>query len=161
VVSRRRAVLACGSRAAEPSRCYAVDIASAKVEPVTPEGTQDGTVSRDGKIVIALGATGKYLLYPLDGSAPRPLPGAQPDERPIQWGSDGRSVLMGNFSSVPGHVTRVDVATGARTSVAELAPGDRSGALFIYAAGLSADERSYAYSLVRSRSYLYEAVPGR
>ena len=46
-------VLVCGSRAAEPSRCFAVDLAGGEPKPVTPEGTTDGQVSPEGTRVLA------------------------------------------------------------------------------------------------------------
>jgi Tol biopolymer transport system component len=154
-------ILVCGSRAAEPSRCFALDLDGGLPRPVTPEGTSDGWVSPDGKTALALSPSGKYVLYPLDGSAPRPVPPMTPRDRILGWSSDGRSIVVGALSSVPARVEKLALATGARTPVVDLAPADRSGALFIYWAGFSDDERSYAYSLVRNHSYLYEVAPGR
>ena len=154
-------ILVCGSRAAEPSRCFALDLDGGEPRPVTPDGTADGWVSPDGTTALALDPSGKYLLYPLDGSAPRPIPPMTPRERVLAWSADGRSILVGALSSVPARVAKLALATGTRTQVADLAPADRSGALFIYWAGFSADERCYAYSLVRNHSYLYEVAPGR
>jgi hypothetical protein len=111
--------------------------------------------------VLARDASAKCVLYPLNGSAPAPVPGIEANDRILHWSTDGRSVLVGELSSVPARVDRVVLATGARSPVAELAPADRAAASYIYSASFSADERSHAYSLVRNRSYLYEVKAGR
>ena len=153
--------LVCGSRAAEPSRCFSVDIAGGEPKPVTPEGTTDGWVSPDGTTVLARDASAKFVVYPLNGSAPSPAPGIGISERVLHWSADGRSVLVGDLSSVPARVDKLMLGTGARSRFVELAPVNRAAASYIYAAAFSADERAYAYSLVRNRSYLYEVSAGR
>jgi hypothetical protein len=77
----------------------------------------------------------------------------------VHWSADGRSILIGTLSTVPVRIDRLTLATGARTPFVELAPSDRSGALYTYEAAFSEDERAYAYSVVRDRSYLYEVIP--
>ncbi len=154
-------VLVCGSRAAEPSRCFAVDLAGGEPKPVTPEGTTDGQVSPEGTRVIAKDGSAKFAVYAMDGSAPSPVPAISAAERILHWSSDGRSVLVADLSGVPARVDRLVLATGARSFFIELAPENRAAASYIYSASFSADERSYAYSLLRNRSSLYEVKVGR
>jgi len=153
--------LVCGSLTTEPQRCFAVDLAGGSPRPVTPEGTSEGTVSPDGKTVIAADASGRRNLYPLDGSAPRPVPGLAPHERVVHWNSDSASILVAVLASVPFKVEKVNLTTGARSPVAELAGAAGPGALYVYGAGFIDDGRYYAYSLTRSRSYLYDVRPQR
>ena len=154
-------ILVCGTVADHASRCFALDLAGGAPRPVTPEGTTTGIPSPDGKTIIAVDASGQYVSYPEDGAASHPVPGMKPGERIVHWSTDGRSILVGALSSVPVHIDRLMLATGARTPFVELAPVDRSGALYTYEAAFSEDERAYAYSVVRDRSYLYEVNPAQ
>ena len=151
----------CGTVADRASRCFALDLAGGAPRPVTPEGTTTGIASPDGKTIIAVDSSGRYVSYPEDGAASHPVPGMKPGERIAHWSTDGRSILVGALSTVPVHIDRLMLATGARTPFVELAPVDRSGALYSYEAAFSEDERAYAYSVVRDRSYLYEVSPAR
>jgi hypothetical protein len=50
---------------------------------------------------------------------------------------------------------RLDLATGTRTLLREVGPADRSGVAVITPVLLSADEKSFAYSVLRQADYLF------
>jgi len=56
---------------------------------------------------------------------------------------------------IPTRVDRLDLATGQRTLLRELAPADRAGVKRFNGVSFSADEQSYAYGLTRIVRSLY------
>jgi serine/threonine protein kinase len=147
-------ILACGNQAGRPTRCYVQDIAGGAPRPVTPEGTASGFPSPDGKEILAQDAAGTFSVYPLAGGLARPVQGLSPEDVLIRWSSDGRSVYAFGNSQVPAQVVRVDLSTGRRTLVRELAPVDRVGVYRIMQVALAEGAKSYAYSYDRGVSSL-------
>jgi len=80
------------------------------------------TVSPDGRLAATTGADGRVLLVPLDGGAPRLLPGGEVNEVPVQWSPDGRSLYCQRRGRIPAQVFEVDVASGRRRLWATIRP---------------------------------------
>jgi hypothetical protein len=122
-------------------RTWLLDVASGAMRAVTPEGVA-GLVT-DGTSVIA-----RRAFYPLDGSAPHPVPFLHPGDFPIRF--DGRTIdVLGDS------VERIDLATGARTIA--FTPGAAKPRETVYTAPpiVSADGRTYAYTYFSITSNLY------
>ena len=157
-----RRILACGHEVGHAVRCYVQDVAGGAPRPLTPEGTTDGLVSPDGREVLVRESHGGLKIYPVDGSAPRSVPGATAEDFVGRWSADGKSLLVCNlFASVPLPIDRLDLATGRREAFRQLGPADPVGAVQIYPIALSADGKSYAYSLRRMMSHLFLASGAR
>jgi Tol biopolymer transport system component len=161
MTSDGRGVVFCGSELGKPSRCYVRELESGVTRAVTPEGTDRGILSPDGRIIVARGTDGRYQRYPLDGSHPVPVSGLEAVDVIISFRPDGRSLLVFGLWQIPARVESLDLETGRRTLIRELAPADRIGAVAFYGVDFSADEKSYAYCLDRSIAALYavEGVP--
>jgi hypothetical protein len=151
-----RRLLVCGNEPGRASRCYAQEVNGGALHPLTPEGTGSGWVSPDGRSLLGRTGAGAFLLYPL-GSAgePRALPHLTRDDLVIRWSGDGRSLLVYRANVLPVRVEKVDVASGRRTLLRELAPADRSGVTGITGVSFSSDERWYAYSYSRDAAQLF------
>jgi hypothetical protein len=83
------------------------------------------------------------------------VPGLTMDDQVIRWSADGRSLYFFRPSNVPFRLERLDLASGRRELVREVAPADRSGVFRISGAALTDDTKSYAYSYDRMRSQLF------
>jgi hypothetical protein len=142
-------VLACGNEVGQASRCYVQELTGGSPHAVTPLGTTRGLASPDGNSILARESGGKFLIYPLTGGPPRPVPGTMPDEQVIRWSLDGRSVLIYRHGIVPARVERLELATGKRTLVRQLAPPSQAGVLDILSVAFDDDEQSYAYTYNR------------
>jgi serine/threonine protein kinase/Tol biopolymer transport system component len=144
---------------AEPGhrwRSYLVDPQGGTSRPVTPEGITGSLVTSDGKFLLAADAKRKVALYPLaGGDAQKPGFELGPDEGPIRFLSDGKSLLLRNRSALPLQVSRLDLATGKRQPWRQIAPADPAGVQRIVTLQFSADGKSYVYSLGRALSDLY------
>jgi Tol biopolymer transport system component len=146
--------------AAEPGherRVYVQDIdaPSSAPRPVTPEGTFGSLVTPDGKWVLATDAHHQRWLFPIAGGEPQKLSfDIPPGETVLSFFDNGKSLLL-RTRALPLKITRVDLATGKREPFKEIVPADPAGAQSIPYIKLSADGKSYAYSLGRQLSDLY------
>ncbi|HKW87576.1 MAG TPA: protein kinase [Candidatus Acidoferrales bacterium] len=147
-------VVACGNEPGHRTRCYVQDIAQSAPQPVTPEGTTGGFVSPDGKELLAQDADGKFLIYPLAGGPAQAVPGLAAVDVVIRWSADARSVFVYGKSVVPARVEQIELSTGHRTLMRELAPADRTGVYRIMDVALSDSGKSYAYAYERTLSTL-------
>jgi len=122
--------------------------------PISPSGEVDGfAVSPDGS-TVALTLDRKPMLIKLSDGTPRPLPSGKYYELPIAWSSDGKSVFMADML-VGSEISRLDVATGARTPWKTLLPSDSAGVTRVTTVRMIDGGRSYAYSYVRRLSQLF------
>ena len=148
-------VLVCGNEAGKASRCYAQDISGGLPRPVTPEGTTNGWVSPDGLQVLCSKPDGTYSIQRTEGGTAQPVTGLTPDDQVVRWSADGRSAYVFRGVSLPFQLDRLDLASGRRDLIREVAPADRAGVLQGVMAALTDDTRSYAYQYSRMTSQLF------
>lgn len=145
-----------GAELVHARRTYAVDIATGKATPLTPEGVLSRALSKDGMELAAQDLSGSITIYSLQGKPPHSVPGTA-DMLPLEWSADGRSLFTAIPDEVPGRVLRVDVATGRQELVRRLVPGDSGGVYSTWNIHISPDGRSYVYSYRQTLSRLYVA----
>ncbi len=154
-----RRVLISGDEAGRDTRFYVQDINGGAPRAVTPEGTRDGRLSPDGKLILAHGPGGKYSVYPIDGGEPRSVPWLTDADVVIQWGADSRFVLAYHGSAIPCRVERVNLETGRRELFAEMAPPNQTGLLSVRPTFITDDQQSYAYTTYRQVSTMFVTEP--
>jgi eukaryotic-like serine/threonine-protein kinase len=143
-----------GAENGKPPRIYMLDLAAGKVRPVTPEGTTNPFLSPDGRSLIAKTAPHKFVLYPLDGGAPRPVMGLEADEIPVQFGASGKLYTWNG--AFPAHIMLVDLASGERQLAATLTPADPAGVLYGEVLA-TPDGKTFAYRYRRAVTNLFLA----
>jgi eukaryotic-like serine/threonine-protein kinase len=113
-------------------------------------------VSPDGRHILLARADRKppYSLFAVEGGAEQPVPALTVEDRPLAWSPDGRSVIV-RSRMTPVIVERVDLASGARERLYEIAPADGAGAGHVGWLAVTPDGRHYAYSFHRTLSDLY------
>ena len=140
-------------------RLFTQDAAGGEPRPVTPEGVEllrtGKPVSPDGRHVIAAGADGVPVLYPLAGGDPVAVPGLGESDVPIAWTPDGRELLVARYDDTPPRVERMDIATGRSRPWSGLGRATPSGLIGDYRLLVTPDGEAYAYSYVRAMSDLY------
>jgi hypothetical protein len=116
-------------------------------------------VSPDGRRVIARPARGVAVEFSIDGDGPRPVPGLESTDLPLQFDRDGGHIYVQAGQTIPSPVYQVDIVTGERTLWLELSPGDAAGVFAVDRVRISADGGAYIYSIRREVSSL-EIVDG-
>jgi eukaryotic-like serine/threonine-protein kinase len=138
-----------------PPQTFLLDVHGGTPRALTPEGIIGFRVSPDGKQLLAADAQRQRWLYPIAGGEPQKLNfPTNLDERVLGFTADGRGLLMRTVS-IPVKISRVDLATGHRDPLKEIIPADMAGVEGIPSLKLSADGKSYAYSIARVLSDLY------
>jgi serine/threonine protein kinase len=141
-------------------QCFAWDARRGTVQPVCPEGTPDTVayiVSPDGKKVLGPKANGGWIVYSVDGAAPREALGIESDEFPMNWRTDNRSAFVrpNRESTASIAVTVVDLVTGKRSAWKEIRPAQP--VVEIHDLYITPDGAGYAYNFVLVQSDLYVA----
>ncbi len=154
-------ILINGSEPGRGPRLFVQDISGGKPRPITPEGVSITmqTVSPDGRSIMARGPDGRIAIYPAEpGGEPRPVPGLDPEDIPIRWTADGRSLYVSRLSALPGIIDVVEIASGRRTTWKQFQPLDPSGVEQAGPAMISPDGTTYVYSFRRVLGDLFLAT---
>jgi hypothetical protein len=152
-----RRFLICGSEASRPPRCYEQPMAGGPPVPITPDDVVQAWIARDSRTLLLRTTSGAKGIFVIGGRAAQPAAGLLADDTVITWSQDGRSVFVQAHSGLggPARVERVDITTGARAFVRELAPPDQSGTVSVYVQQWIDDGKGYVYRYVRQLSKLF------
>jgi Tol biopolymer transport system component len=150
-----KSILISGHEAGKASRCYMQDVTGGVPRPVTPEATANGAVSPDGARIVFSKPDGTYFVQSIEGGSAVAVPGLSPDDQVIRWSADGLFLYVFRSDTFPFRLERLDLASGRRALVREVAPVDRTGALQCDGAALTDDFKSYAYSFSRMTSNMF------
>ncbi len=150
-----KSVLVVGNEAGRVSRCYAQDLSGGLPRAVTKEAATRGWVSPDGLQIVYATPAGTYSIQRVDGESAGIVPGLTPDDLVIGWSADGRALHLLRAADLPYRFERLDLASGQRELIHEVAPVDRTGVLGRGSAALTDDNKTYAYSYRRMTSQLY------
>ncbi|MFZ1999583.1 MAG: winged helix-turn-helix domain-containing protein [Candidatus Sulfotelmatobacter sp.] len=146
-----------GNEQGRPWRTWMQNLDGGPPTPVTPEGTAGRWISKEGNLLAAPDADQTIWLYPLDGGQPRIVSKLAPGEEIICWTADSRALLVFKYA-VPSEVHRIEIATGRRRMLVQLAPSDTAGVTVVGPVLMTPDARSYVYNYSRVLSDLYVAA---
>jgi hypothetical protein len=149
----RRLVATCreGDRLLRP---FVKSVDGGESRALAPEGTYCSAVSPDGSEVACKDPSGEGWIYPVAGGAPRPIPGLEHAEVPIQWAEDGESLFINTGLLQPlRRIVRLDLESGERVLVKELKPEDPG--LEGIDPRITPDGRTYAYGYQACLGTLY------
>jgi len=138
-------LLVCGNEPGKAARCYVRPLGDGPQRPLTLEGTDNGFVSPDGQQVVAHLTSGSYQVYPVQGGAPRSIPSLGAGDEVLGWSPDSRALRIRQVGEIPVRVEQLDLVTGRRSLLVEIAPPDRAGVLSISRFSLGGDPGVYAY----------------
>jgi serine/threonine protein kinase len=136
-------------------RLYVMHVAEGEARAVTPEGIEQWVVSPERSMVAVTGPAAGIQIYPIDGGAPRTVPGTSALEVPMGWAREGLLVLRRGAPA--GQIYRVDVATGRQEPWRNVLPGDQAGIMGLVTFSVTPDGQAYAYTWHRALSSLYVA----
>lgn len=148
-----------GSKSEHDVQTWLQDLNGGAPRPITPEGIAGTRPSPDGKYLCSVDPDGKIWIYPVAGNKPAPLKGAEKGELPVQWSENGQQLYVSRSDYLPVKVYRVDLVTGRRELLRELAPPDPAGIIpdisSVYA---TPKGDTFLYSYFRLQSDLYMAT---
>jgi Tol biopolymer transport system component len=144
-----------GNEAGRGERCYLLDIDGGKPRAVTPGGVTCGPSSPDGRFMVGVGADNAVAIYPIGDGATRNVPDLEKGFSPVQWSEDGKFLYGYRQGEVPISIYKVDIATGSKTIVQELRPGEPAGVVTVAPVVVSRDGKRFAYSYNQTLSVLY------
>ena len=146
----RLALLA--SVAGEGRRLYVPDLSGAPHRAISPEGVTSSSrrlFFPDGRFALAHSPEGLLTLYPIEAGEPLTVPGTSPEDIPVGWHQDERTLFVQRLSGLPAEIEEVNIETGERRLWKELTPPDPAGVSVIFPIHVSADGRAYVYSYRR------------
>lgn len=153
--SDSRRVVLFANEPGHKGRFYAFDPASAKLQPLTAEGTR-GMVTPDGKFLLVRSDKPLPDLVPLEsGLPPREIKGLQPNDRPIQVLDGGKTALIVSPNGLTAAVYRLNLDSGARQLVRTLEMHDPTGGFGVTRVLATPDGQSFAFNTLRDLSELY------
>ncbi len=152
-----KGILTAANEAGAGARLWLCPLDGEKPRPITEEGVEIGffPVSPDGRHVVAQASDFSWHLFPMAGGEPQPIPGLEPDDRPVAWTPDGVQLYGFRRGQLPGQVFKLDLAKGTRETHRELRPRDPSGVVEIVPVVQTPDGSGYAYSQHRILSDLF------
>jgi serine/threonine protein kinase/Tol biopolymer transport system component len=155
-----RRLLVCGSEPAGASRCYTQDFTGGAPKPVTADCLL-ATLAPDGRTLLLTLQDGSRQISSIDGGPSRPVNALRPADRQIAWSRDSQSLYVQRGLEVPAIVDRVELTTGTRTLVRQLAPADVSPLSAVYVSDWVDDGRWYAYNYTSLTSTLFLVTGAR
>jgi eukaryotic-like serine/threonine-protein kinase len=156
-----RSLLVSGSEPGKAPRCYLMPLEGGNLRPVTPEGTDEGLMSPDSRLVSARTIGGGYRIYPMDGGQSRDLPAVTPDDNVIRWSPDGTALWVYSAAGFPVRIDSVELSTGRRSPLETIDLQDSSGVLSVLTVSLADDPHVYAYVVWHYVSHLFVAETTR
>ena len=85
----------------------------------------------------------------------RAAAGLQPTDVVAGWSNDSSAAFVAGVPQVPARPERVNLQTGVRAFIRELAPPDRAGVSVIVPSSIIDDGRGYAYFYIRAVATWY------
>jgi len=141
-----------------PKRLWLTDPAGGSRQALDVDGViRNASLSPDGQQVVVALFDAAPILVPVAGGQARPLPGGTAEDGGVRFSADGRSVLASARVGASVRVARLDLETGRRTLLFELAPQDRAGLIDVAFPQVTPDAQAYVYSYRRYLTTLYLA----
>jgi eukaryotic-like serine/threonine-protein kinase len=161
-------LLVAGKEPGRPFRLFAQDLDGGERRAITPEGlpvNYFGTIavnyfgseiSPDGKLVAAKDTQGHFMLFPVKGGEPRPVPAIKPHEVLAGWGADSQSVYVYPLEGdLPLRIDTIDLRSGRRQPFKEITPPDSQAFGGIENVMVTPGGKAYAYQYGQYPCILY------
>ena len=128
---------------------------------LTEMGTTGYLVAPDGQHVLVQTAAGRHELYPVTGGQPVPLNWLRPQDQPIRFSADGKSLYVAapKEGSRGRDLYRVDLSDGHRTLLWHFQSPNNGISNDAWYADITPDGTGYAYSY-RQKSCVLFVVSG-
>jgi Tol biopolymer transport system component len=145
-----------GNAPGKGTRLYVQALSGGPPRPVSGEGVNPGRifVSPDARWIAAVGPDTRIHLYPSAGGSPKDLPASRPRDYPAGWTADGKGLYVSQIGSTCS-IDLLDVESGQRTHVRDLAGADAAGVSSFGPARVTPDGKTVTIAYTRVLSTLY------
>jgi Tol biopolymer transport system component len=161
-------LLVVGKEPGRPFRLFTQDLDGRERRALTPEGlavNYFGTIavnyfgseiSPDGKLIAAKDTQGHFVLFPVEGGEPRPMPAIKPHEVLAGWDADSQSVYVYPLEGdLPLKIDKIDLRSGRRQPFKEITPPDAQAFGGIEKVVVTPGGKAYAYQYGQYPCILY------
>ena len=152
-----RRLIIVGNEPGQPVRTYRAAFPNGPPQVLLPESLTAKGLRTSSGCLLATETTGVWRRFDAKGPG-APVAGLQRTDTLLTCAGDGRSADVSDNTVIPAVVYRVDLVTGQRRKIAELAPADRAGLLSVAVSDYR-DNGQYVYGYVRGVSTLFVATP--
>ncbi len=138
------------------TRIYVQEVSGGPPRPISGEGISASRlfVSPDARWIAAIGPDTRVHLYPTAGGDVIDLPASQADDYPAGFTADGKAIYVSR-QGLPCTVDRIEIASGLRTRVRDLAGSDPAGVNSFGPARVTPDGQTMTIGMSRILSTLY------
>ncbi len=150
-------LLVCGTEAGKLPRCFRAAVDGTGLTPVTGEGVR-ATLAPDGTTLLLTMSDGTTRVGSLQAAASRPVAALRAPDRLVGWSSDSTAVYVQRGFEVPVAIERIDLASGARTLAATIAPDGVAHPASVFVADWVNEGRWYAYNYTTVPSVLFQVT---
>ena len=148
-------VLVSASDDAGTIRTYSQEVSGGELKPLSPPDVSVVVSAPDGKSFLGVTTEKQYRVYSVDNGAAREVLGITPEENPIQWLSDNRTLLVRRRVGIPVAVYKLNVMTGRRSLWKQFDAADKVGVNGIPFINVSRDGAHYVYAPGHAFSVMY------
>jgi serine/threonine protein kinase len=149
-----KSLMIVGNEPGKPARNYRASFPGGTPEALLPEDQQVRAISADGRHLLVFHPDATFTELEI-GASSTPVKGLRARDLVLDWSSDRQSATVWERGTMPAVVARVNLATGERTKITELAPANQTGVLSVGPQVFRNNGRDYAYGYVRMVSTLY------
>jgi Tol biopolymer transport system component/predicted Ser/Thr protein kinase len=145
-----------GNESGHGSRLYIQTLGEGNPRAISPEGVGSAfAISPSGDLIADTGPDRRIYSYAISSGEPRLVLGAQANEIPVGWSSDGHDLFVFTYGEIPARVMEIDLITGQRRAWKDLVPADAAGIDTISGVMMTPDAKAYVYGYIRTLSDLY------
>ena len=148
-----------GAQPGHGARLYVQSVSGGAAAPISAEGLNTGRVfvSPDARFVAAVGPDLTIHLYPTGGGNPVDLAGSRPGDSAGGFTADGKGLYVSQVGN-PCRVALIDIASGRRTEVRDIAGPDAAGVTAFGPARMTPDGHTMVAGYSRVLSTLYRVT---
>jgi len=141
------------------ARLYVQAVSGGEAKPISAEGIAFNRifVSPDGRFVAATGPDQRLHLFPTAGGDPVDLAGSRANDTPAGFTADGKALYVSS-AAIPCPLDLIDLASGTRTHVRDLAGADAAGVIAFGPLRVTPDGKTIVGGYARILSTLYRVT---
>ncbi len=148
-------LLLTGAAEGQPLRTYEMDLEGGQPQALGPADFIGVAVARDGRRIAGRNASTQAVVLDRETQKLQVIPGVVPQEAFDKWTEDGHALLVYSATQWEARMYRVEVATGKRTLLQTVEPGEKAGSILPLRVAYAEGSKTYVYGTGRVLGTLY------